>query len=271
MDRETLFKCEKVAINVALAAGNMMKSASGGEQRIEQKLSPVDLVTETDKAVEAFVFNELRKHFPNHKFIGEESATDPTLTNELTWIVDPIDGTMNFVHTFPWVCISMALVYEKEPIIGVIYSPFLEKMYTAKKGFGAYCNGIPLHVSDCESLEKSLILYELGGYRDEKRINAIASNLMSLQEECHGLRSTGSAALNLCTIANGHADGYFQFDLKCWDLAAGALIVSEAGGYVVDITSDRFDLMRGRIVAACNANIAKAVIDKIQVHLKPYI
>ncbi|RWS15967.1 inositol monophosphatase 1-like protein [Dinothrombium tinctorium] len=268
MNPQTLNECERVAINLALNAGQMMQTSSGKKLQIDEKISYADLVTETDKAIEVYVFEELRKHFPTHRFIGEETSEKAPLTDEPTWIVDPIDGTMNFVHTFPFVCISIALIYNKEPILGVVYSPFLDKLYTAKKGFGAYCNGVPLKVRECESLQKALLIFELGNARDEEKINSVFANFQKLAFKCSGMRSTGSAALNICAIANGYADGYYEFGLHCWDLAAGVIILTEAGGCAMDTEGGSLDLMSRRLLVACNESLAKTISKELVSHLK---
>jgi fructose-1,6-bisphosphatase/inositol monophosphatase family enzyme len=141
MDADTLREYLDVAVNLSRSAGLMMTQTSGRNTKVEQKSSFADLVTETDKAIEEFVFSELRRQYPNHRFVGEESTTSKVdWTNDPTWIIDPIDGTMNFYHQFPFCCISIGLTINKEIVMGVVYSPFLDKLYTAAKGtvFGLF-------------------------------------------------------------------------------------------------------------------------------------
>ena len=267
MNPDQLRECEKIAIELAKRAGLMMMETSGRNTNIETKLSPVDLVTETDKAVEKLVFDELKKKFPDHRFIGEESFTGKVnLTDCPTWIIDPIDGTMNFVHTFPFCCISIGLTVGKEVIFGLIYSPFLNKLYTAKKGQGAYCNGEPIHVRACDSFKSALLINELGSNRTDEHQKIYFGNLAAIGWQCQGVRSLGSAALNACMLANGYVDAYFEYGLHCWDLAAGSIIIQEAGGTVLDPEGGPFNLMSRRILAASNEKVAREISGLIVGH-----
>lgn len=268
MDPNELMKCEKVAIGLAFEAGRMMLNASGRIKDIQQKAGFADLVTETDKAVEEYIFGQLKKHFPDHKFIGEETASKVELTDDLTWLVDPIDGTMNFVHQFPYFCCSIGLLQNKQPIVGVIYGPFIDKLYTAKKGFGAFCNGKPIHVKNCQAINESLIITELGSYRDSQRREAIFKNLEAIGWGAHGVRAIGSAALNFCSVASGQTEGYYEFGIHSWDMAAGVIILREAGGIVIDTEGGPFDICSRRVIGACNDKIANELSEKLVVHLK---
>ncbi|RWS31653.1 inositol monophosphatase-like protein [Leptotrombidium deliense] len=268
MDLKTLTECESFAIAIAIKAGEMMKSMSGRCKQIEEKQNYADIVTEADKAIESFVFEELRKQFPTHKLIGEETASKAVFTDDPTWIVDPIDGTTNFVHTFPFCCISIGLAVNKKCVVGVIYSPFLDKLYTAKKGCGAYCNGAPIRVHNCTSFQQALFICEMGNQRDDEKRKAVFANMEAVGWKCHGLRCMGSAALNICMVASGFAEAYWEFGLHCWDMAAGAIIASEAGGVVIDTEGGEFDLMSRRLIVACNESIATQLSKELPVHLK---
>ncbi|XP_074592941.1 inositol monophosphatase 1 [Brevipalpus obovatus] len=267
MDPKTLKECEEAAVELAKHAGIMMMETSGKCKNIEMKISPTDLVTETDKAVEKYIFDELRKRFPSHKFIGEESFTGKvSWTSEPTWIIDPIDGTMNFIHTFPFACISIGLTVNKDIVLGLVYSPFLDKLYVARKGNGAYCNGAPIRVSRCDKLSEALLITELGGDREQEAKKAIETNITNIIWKVHGLRAVGSAALNACMIASGHIDCYFETGLHCWDMAAGVLIIREAGGVVIDPTGSEFNLMARRILGASNEKLARELSANIVKH-----
>ena len=260
---------EKAAINLALRAGDIMQSACGQNITIETKMNYTDLVTETDKQVEKMLFDELEKQFPNHKFIGEETTSGKIqLTDDPTWIIDPIDGTLNFVHTFPYCCVSIGLLVNKEMTLGIIYSPFLNKMYTARKGKGAYCNGKPISTRPCSSIKSSLIISEYGSQRFGPNREGYLKNSETFISECSGIRALGSAALNLAAVAEGFADAYFEFGIHCWDVAAGALIVREAGGTVVDTTGGPFNLMSRRILATGCTNIAQECSKRLVAHLE---
>ncbi|XP_054162467.1 inositol monophosphatase 1-like [Oppia nitens] len=269
MDSKELLRCQQIAVSLAIKVGQMMTNASGESRNISQKDSFADLVTETDKAVEKFLFDELKRHFPDFKFIGEESSSRVGLTSEPTWIIDPIDGTMNFVHTFPFTCVSIGLTVDKIAVLGVVFSPFLSKLYTAMKGCGAYCNGRPISVSkNCNSLKEALLVCEFGNQRDEEKRNAVFRNLESVGWLCHGIRCMGSAALNLCYVAEGFADAYWEFGLHVWDMAAAAVVLTEAGGVAVDTKGGPLDLTNRRIIGACNQSIADQLGNTLPIHLE---
>ncbi|CAG8523675.1 6572_t:CDS:2 [Paraglomus brasilianum] len=222
--------------------------------------NPADLVTETDKMIEEVVKKRLKERFPQHKFIGEEtvsSGEDSALTDEPTWIVDPIDGTTNFVHGFQYVAISIALTINKEPVVGVVYNPFLDEIFTASKNSGAFLNlstRLPLShphppLPLPSSLSQCLVATEYGHCRTPHVIDRKVMSIHNMVARpgdnkwsesgknaglVHGVRSTGSAALNLCTAAKGQIDMYWEIGPWEWDVAAGVLILGESGGIVVD-------------------------------------
>lgn len=268
-----LQEVEKFAIELALAAGKMIfeaggKKKSGLESTYETKLNFADLVTETDKAVEAFLFGEIKKRFPAHKTIGEESSSSDqkvTWTDEMTWIIDPIDGTTNFVHGFPMCCVSIGITLKKQTIFGVINAPFIGKLFTARKSRGAWCNGKPISVTSCSSLNKALVLFEEGP-RGQAATEELIKNVQSVLHASHSVRCLGSAALSCCFVADGSADCYFQFGDHCWDIAAGALIVQEAGGIALDPSGSPLQMMGRRVLCAANESLAKELSSKILHH-----
>ncbi|CAG8451278.1 6547_t:CDS:2 [Paraglomus occultum] len=227
---------------------------------VVSKSDPTDLVTETDKKVEEVVKKRLKERFPQHKFIGEESVSNGevlVLTNEPTWIVDPIDGTTNFVHGFHYVAISIALTINKETVVGVVYNPFLNELFTASKNSGAFLNlstRLPLShphppLPLPSSLSHCLVLAEYGHDRTPHVIDKKTMSIYNMLTRpgdnrwgdsgkkaglVHGVRSLGSGALNLCTVAKGQADLYWEVGPWVWDVAAATLILEEAGGIVVD-------------------------------------
>ncbi|KAK2723969.1 hypothetical protein QYM36_002343 [Artemia franciscana] len=236
---------------------------SSKHKNVTTKSSEIDFVTETDQAVEKFLIDGLKEKYPNHRFIGEEgvaSGLKCQLTDEPTWIIDPIDGTMNFVHSFPNVCISIALLVNKVVEIGIIYNPVLDLQYTARKGEGAFLNGNPISVSPTTALSDSLVIMELGTTRDEEKRQLVRDNFNILQTKCHGLRALGSCALNMAHVASGGADLYFEFGIHAWDIAAGDLIVREAGGVVYDTEGGPLDILGRRVICASSIEIIKEVI-----------
>lgn len=257
------------AVAVARKAGEMIREALQSEVSIMHKSSSVDLVTKTDQQVEQLIFTSIREKFPSHSFIGEESvaAGQPcVLTDNPTWIIDPVDGTTNFVHGFPFVAVSIGFVVKKEPEFGVVYSCVEDKMYTGRKGKGAYCNGLPLQVSDQTDISQSIVTCEMGSNRDPEVVDKIFSSMRKiLCIPVHGLRSAGTAATNMSLVASGVVEAYFEIGVHCWDIAAGAIIVTEAGGVMMDVDGGPFDLMSRRVLAANNKTIAARLVKEIDV------
>ncbi|PKI74015.1 hypothetical protein CRG98_005632 [Punica granatum] len=227
----------------------------------------VDLVTETDKACEELIFNHFRERYPSHKFIGEETTAacgSSELTDDPTWIVDPLDGTTNFVHGFPFVCISIGLTIGKVPTVGVVYNPIMNELFTGIRGKGAFLNGNPIKVSSQSELVKSLLAAEVGIKRDKLTVDLTTGRINSLLFKVRSLRMSGSCALNLCGIACGRIDLFYEHGFGGpWDVAGGALIVQEAGGLVYDPSGKDFDITSQR-VAASNPLLKDAFLEKRQ-------
>ncbi|KAI2624240.1 inositol monophosphatase [Hypoxylon sp. NC1633] len=245
-------------ISVAHEAGRMILSANPTDIATGTKLNSADIVTETDKAVEALVSSRLSQAYPSYAFIGEETWTPGTqVTAAPTFIVDPIDGTTNFVHGFPHACISLGFAIDRRPAVGVIYNPFLDQLYTAIKGQGAFLtqgaswgleggagrrHKLPLATSPraLGRLDTSLVAVEWGSSRDGVNYAVktdVFRKLCASRETggamVHSLRSLGSAALNLCAVAAGQLDLYWEGGCWAWDVCAGWAILAEAGGRVV--------------------------------------
>jgi len=181
--------------------------------------------------------------------------------------VDPVDGTMNFVHGFPYTAISIGLTVDKNVVLGVVYNPILNKMYSAVKGRGAFCNDVKLEVSSTKDLSKALIISELGSTRTTDVMQQVYGNFTNLSMKVHGIRMMGSAALNMCSIASGEADGYYEYCLHCWDMAGAKIIVEEAGGIVIDPEGGPLDLMSRRVVCASCPELAQA-LSKELIHIQ---
>ncbi|XP_069191103.1 inositol monophosphatase 1 isoform X3 [Procambarus clarkii] len=255
-------ECFSVALKLVKEGGNLVRDAIKKTKNVEIKSSVVDLVTESDKAVEKLLITGLSKAFTDHKFIGEESVAAGekcVLTDEPTWIIDPIDGTMNFVHSFPYTCISVALWVNKEAEIGIVYNPVLEQMFTAIKGQGAFLNDEKISASGETDLGQALVFSEMGTSRDPEKVDTVITNITTLMTKVHGFRDAGSAVLAIMSIAAGWGDVFFQFGLCCWDMAAGCLILREAGGYVCDTEGGPFDLMSRRVLCASTPELAQKI------------
>lgn len=242
-----------VAVDAAKLAGKVIAENFYAEKQIEHK-GQVDLVTETDKACEKLAFEHIGKIFPDHKLIGEETtALSGTfeLTDSPTWIIDPLDGTTNFVHRFPFVCISIGLTIQKVPVVGVVYNPILNELFTAVKNGGAFLNGVPIKASSQENIGSALLASEVGTKRDKLTVDATTNRINSLLYKVRSLRMTGSCALNLCGIACGRLDIFYELGYGGpWDVAAGVLIVREAGGLIFAPSGEEFDITTQRIAAS---------------------
>lgn len=263
---QLLEKFLAVAVDAAKRAGEIIRKGFYQIKHVEHK-GQVDLVTETDKECEVLIFNHLKQHFPNHKFIGEETTAAcgiTELTDEPTWIVDPLDGTTNFVHGFPFVCVSIGLTIGKIPTVGVVYNPIIDELFSGIRGKGAFLNGIPIKVSSQAELVKSLLATEVGTKRDKFTVDATTNRINSLLFKVRSLRMSGSCALNLCGIACGRLDLFYELGFGGpWDVAAGVLIVEEAGGRVFDPSGKDFDITAQR-VAASNPILKDAFIESLR-------
>lgn len=259
-----------VAINTAARAGEWIKSKQGEFSKLTLKSSAQDLVTEVDKGSERMIRKLLMTYFPTHSFLGEESVQpgtdasaavlDEMRSSEFLWIVDPIDGTTNYVHGFPFYSVSIALAHKGELIVGVVYDPSSDEMFVAEKGKGAYMRGQLVSVSDEKRLQDSLLG---GGF--PPRTDALSINLQAVQKlapKVRNIRTTGSAALHLAYVAAGRLSGYCEFGLSSWDAAAGALLVQEAGGTVTDHSGIPYALSTRNIVAS-NGHIHDELIQAL--------
>jgi myo-inositol-1(or 4)-monophosphatase len=239
-----------VAINTAAKAGEWIKSRSGQISQLQYKSSPRDLVTEVDKGAETMIRNLIQTHFPDHKILGEEGTqghAEEAEDSDYLWIVDPIDGTTNFIHGFPYYSVSIALAYRGELIVGVVHDPFHDELFVAEKGKGAYLKGKRLSVSAEKKLADSLLASGFSAHEEIVRQNL--AGVSAIVGKARNIRISGSAALHLAYVAAGRLSGYWQLGLKPWDYAAGALLVQEAGGKVTDAKGREFHLSASSILA----------------------
>jgi myo-inositol-1(or 4)-monophosphatase len=207
------------------------------------------LVTNADRLSEGFITKRLKEEFPNSTILAEESGGDLEGTG-MKWIIDPLDGTSNFVHNIPWFCVSLALEVEGEMEIGCILNPVTDEMYFAKKGSGATLNGEPIAVSQEKDLKNCLFATGFYYFKGEQ-LNKQLVRIQKVKQAALGVRRLGSAALDLAYTARGSFDGFWEVGLMPWDVAAGSLLVKEAGGIVTDLTSSP-DFVYNRNVIASN-------------------
>lgn len=241
----------KLAVETAKAAGSVLRDRLSLDRTIDYK-GTIDLVTDADRASEALIASAITTRFPDHRFVGEESTflsgDVPGGTERYSWIVDPLDGTTNYAHRYPHFAVSIGLEYAGEIILGVVYDPMLDELFVAERGKGATLNGNPIHVSTTEKLERSLLGTGFAYEAEERQENArIWDGFLYLSQ---GVRRDGSAALNLCYVACGRLDGFWERPLNAWDMAAGSLLVEEAGGVVKGYNDTPFGPWRREIVCA---------------------
>ncbi len=244
-----------VAVEAARAAGRLQLEGLERSLIVETKSSPIDLVTEVDRACEAEIARRLRQAFPPHRLLAEEGSTggdDP----DWGWIVDPLDGTTNYTHRYPFFSTSIGLEYRGECVVGVVYNPVADELFTATAGGGAFLNGQPIRVSATANLGQALLS---SGYPGDQIANPqVMGSWTRLSEASRGIRRDGSAALDLCFVACGRIDGFWE-SLNAWDMAAGSLLVREAGGAVSNFQGEPFELHRREIVAS-NGLIGQAMV-----------
>lgn len=240
---QSLLEEAKLAV---LDAGEIIRENSGKPKNIKHK-GRIDLVTETDLAVEKFLKEKLSIILPDSSFLAEETSGDAKLVDR-TWVIDPLDGTTNFAHGLPMVATSVALWENGQVVLGIINLPILNEIFTAVRGGGAFMNGKPIQVSQCNSLEESLIVTGFP-YAIEDHVDFITSALHKVLVSTQGVRRPGAAALDLAYLACGRYDGYYENSLKPWDTAAGWLLVEEAGGCITQYGKGEYDLFSPNILA----------------------
>jgi myo-inositol-1(or 4)-monophosphatase len=257
------------AVKAARQAGDIINFASRdlGQLKIQTKTFN-DFVSEVDKAAEQAIIDTLKTAYPDHGFLGEESG-DTNKDAENIWIIDPLDGTTNFLHSFPCYCVSIALQQKGVLTQAVIYDPVRNDLFTATKGRGAFLNDKRIRVGSRIKLQESLIATGFP-FRDFSYLDTYMDMLKEMIKKTSGIRRPGSAALDLAYVAAGFSDGFFELNLSTWDIAAGGLIVQEAGGIVGDFEGNESWLKTGNIVAA-NPKIFGQMLQVLAPHLTTQI
>ncbi len=237
----------EVAVEAAREAGEILVVEHSRPQTISYK-GDVDIVTETDKKSEAAIVSRLRTHFPKHAIVAEEGGGDAALKSRYCWYVDPLDGTTNFAHGYPCFAVSIALLEDGEPLVAAVLNPINNELFTAARGEGSFLNQKKIHVSSIQTISKSLLAT---GFPAHKRIsNPNIHYYWEFTLRSHGVRRAGSAALDLCSVACGRFDAFWEFGLKPWDSAAGILIVREAGGIVTDFAGQPYHVGDRELIAS---------------------
>jgi len=249
----------KVAERACVEAGKIALKYFRGKFNVRLK-GAVDLVTDADIDCEKKIKSVIASEFPNHGFIGEEEGAFGS--KESFWVIDPIDGTTNFAHGVDYFAHSIALVKNSEIVCGAVFNPVLKKLYSAQAGKGAFLNGKKISVSKAPMLRDSLLItgfpYNIPAY-DEKTLRAVGS----LKKQCQGVRRFGAASLDFCSVAEGICDGYFEYDLRPWDVAAGILIARESGGKVTDINGAEATINSGHFLVS-NGLLHEKILEHLE-------
>jgi myo-inositol-1(or 4)-monophosphatase len=247
---------------IAREAGALLMHYFHQHLKIEYK-GDADLVTAADRAAEALIRDRIRQKWPTHDVLGEEQGLSDQ-GSEYRWYVDPLDGTTNFAHGYPVFCVSMGLEYRERlsgqrasRVAAVVYDPTRDELFTAEQGRGARLNGEPIQVSKTATLKESLLATGFPSHKRHKNPNIFFYHQITLRT--HGVRRAGSAALDLCNVASGRYDGFWEFNLNPWDTAAGVLIVEEAGGKVTRFDGSPFEL-NSRETVASNGLLHEALL-----------
>ena len=238
----------EIGTEAALAAGAVLQGYLGKLDAIVEKGRPGDLVTQADKASEAVILDILRRHLPSHSILAEESGKLENTESEYLWAIDPLDGTTNYTHQYPFFATSIGLLIAGVPQVGVIFDPFHNELFRAAKGLGATCNRRPIQVSETAELSKSLLVTGFAYDRRETSDNNYAE-FCQLTHLTQGVRRSGSAALDLAHVACGRVDGYWERGIAPWDIAAGVVLLEEAGGKVTAYDDTPLSIESGRILA----------------------
>ncbi|XP_052060091.1 inositol monophosphatase 1-like [Mytilus californianus] len=261
----------KTAIEVAKEAGEVVREAFYKEKSLQTKSNYADLVTETDQAVEKQIINSFKEKYPTHKFIGEESVAGghkTEWTDDPTWIIDPIDGTTNFVHQIPHTCVCIGLSIKKQMVVGVVYAPILNEMYTGARGQGAFCNGERISTSQQNDLKQAIIYLEGGSSREPDVLRRKCNIYHKVLQTTRGTRTLGSAAMNMVNVAKGSGDAYVEYGLHIWDFAASGVILIEAGGAMIDPSGGPVDFLSRRILCASSQPLADQLSTTIPEHIE---
>ena len=250
------------AIEAVIRAGQVQLSRFGTDMQVDKK-GAIDLVTEIDVQIEREFREMIAGRFPDHVVLGEEfsSSGDHDATPPFCWVFDPIDGTTNYAHGLPIFCSSLALEIDGEIVVGAVYDPTRRELFTAERGHGAWLNGSPLRVSSADELIDSLLVtgFHYGIQRDPEELVTLFREFI---KRSRAVRRLGSAALDMCYVGAGRFDGYWESKIQPWDVAAGALIVAEAGGRVSTISGDLFRSRAGSVIAT-NGRIHDLMLEVI--------
>jgi myo-inositol-1(or 4)-monophosphatase len=251
------------AIQTARDAGHILAERFGRASLAVERKGEIDLVTEADLAAEQLIVERIRSHYPRHSILAEEGGdvTREERASEYKWIVDPLDGTTNYAHGYPCFCVSIALERDSEIVLGVIYDPVRDELFSAERGEGATLNARRIRVSDTDDLNRALLC--TGFPYDVRDRGDFARHFYNFIMHSQGVRRDGSAALDLAYVAAGRFEGFWEEGLRAWDVAAGKLLVEEAGGRVSRYDGSRFSVYQAPILAS-NGLVHEAMMRVLQ-------
>jgi myo-inositol-1(or 4)-monophosphatase len=249
------------AIEAVVRAGKIQMEHFGRDFQIDKK-GKIDLVTEVDVAVERMFRELVSERFPGHQVLAEEMGGSATVGGSPCWVFDPIDGTTNFAHGIPIFCATLALEIDGVPEVAAVFDPNREELFTAERGGGAYLNGRRLHVSATQSLVDAVVVTGFP-YDVHDRVDEIVGLFGAFVGQARAVRRLGSAAIDLCYVAAGRMDGFWESDLKPWDIAGGALIVAEAGGRITGMDGTAFSSRHGHVLAT-NTHLHDSMLEVIR-------
>lgn len=238
-------KEKDIAIKAARSAGALILERLGDVGKIQYK-GAFNLVTDVDKAAEDVIIKILKEEFQHDAILAEESGATAGNKSKRRWLIDPIDGTTNFAHSYPFFCVSIALEEAGQLLLGVVFNPVANELFWAQKGCGAWLNDKPIKVSQIQRLNESLLST---GFHSSSRAseNTNRETFIRITDSTHGVRRDGSAALDLCFVACGRTEGFWERQIALWDIGAGALIVQEAGGEISDLSGRQLDFKDVRV------------------------
>jgi myo-inositol-1(or 4)-monophosphatase len=250
-----------VAKDAARQAGTVLMECTRTGFRIRQK-QIINLVTDADHRAEQQIIDVIHGTFPAHRVLAEERGLTEQPPSRYKWVIDPLDGTTNFAHGFPAYCVSIGVECDGQVIIGVVYDPTRDELFTAQIGHGACLNGVPISVSKTNHLDRALLVTGFA-YDIRDTPNNNLDHFVKFALKVQGLRRTGTAALDLCYVAAGRFDGFWEVTLSPWDMAAGVVILRESGGTVTDFKGAPHSIY-GRELVASNGSIHQAMLDLLQ-------
>lgn len=249
-------------IYIAREAGEVLRSGFGKNFEIEYKTNVANLVTEFDKKSEKAIIDFVKKEFPTHSVLAEESGRHDS-SSEYLWVIDPLDGTTNFAHGLPIFSVSIGVQKNGEMICGVVYDVMRDTMYSAEKGSGSFCNGRKLSVSTNDDLHKSVLVTGFP-YNVHENPDFAYERFAAFLRVARAVRRLGSAAIDMCYVAEGVFDGFWEVSLNAWDMAAGIILVEEAGGVITDFSGNRTTIF-GKQILTSNGSVHKAMIDTLRI------